>query len=82
MSQFQINLIINISIGILFIFGLCWFMFKRTNWFKEGGIAYEFLKERTQVNYVATIDVDKPSLRPFGDPVLFDNKIYVLIINY
>lgn len=46
MSQFQINLIINISIGILFIFGLCWFMFKRTNWFKEGGIAYEFLKER------------------------------------
>lgn len=39
---------------------------------------YEFLKERTQVNYVATIDGDKPSLRPFGDPVLFDNKIYVL----
>lgn len=39
---------------------------------------YEFLKERTQVNYVATIDGDRPSLRPFGDPVLFDNKIYVL----
>lgn len=39
---------------------------------------YEFLKERTQVNYVATIDGYKPSLRPFGDPVLFDNKIYVL----
>lgn len=39
---------------------------------------YEFLKERTQVNYVATINDDKPSLRPFGDPVLFDDKIYVL----
>ncbi len=39
---------------------------------------YEFLKEKTKVNYVATVDGDKPSLRPFGDPVLFDNKIYVL----
>ena len=39
---------------------------------------FKFLKERTQVNYVATIDGDKPSLRPFGDPVKFDNKIYVL----
>lgn len=39
---------------------------------------YEFLKEKTQVNYVATIDGDRPSCRPFGDPVLFDNKIYVL----
>lgn len=39
---------------------------------------YEFLKERTQVNYVATINGDKPSCRPFGDPVLFDNKIYAL----
>jgi len=39
---------------------------------------YEFLKEKTKVNYVATIDGDKPSNRPFGDPVLFDNKIYVL----
>lgn len=48
MSQFQINLIVNIAIGILFIFGLCWFMFKRTNWFKEGGIAYEFFKARRE----------------------------------
>lgn len=39
---------------------------------------FKFLKERTQVNYVATIDGDKPTLRPFGDPVKFDNKIYVL----
>lgn len=39
---------------------------------------FEFVKKRTQVNYVATINGDKPSLRPFGDPVLFDNKIYVL----
>lgn len=39
---------------------------------------YEFLKEKTKVNYVATIDGDRPSCRPFGDPVLFDGKIYVL----
>lgn len=39
---------------------------------------FEFLKKRTQVNYVSTINGDKPSCRPFGDPVLFDNKIYVL----
>ena len=39
---------------------------------------YEFLKVKTQVNYVATLDKDKPSLRPFGDPILFDNKIYVI----
>ena len=39
---------------------------------------YEFLKIRTQVNYVSTINGNKPSCRPFGDPVLFDNKIYVL----
>ena len=39
---------------------------------------FEFLKIRTKVNYLATINGDKPSNRPFGDPVLFDNKIYVL----
>jgi len=39
---------------------------------------YLFLKEKTKVNYVATIDGNKPSNRPFGDPVLFDNKIYIL----
>lgn len=39
---------------------------------------YKFLKENTQVNYVATINGDKPSCRPFGDPILFDNKIYVI----
>ena len=39
---------------------------------------YKFLKENTKVNYVSTINGDKPSCRPFGDPVLFDNKIYVL----
>lgn len=48
MNQFQINLIINVIIGIVFVCGLCWFMFKRTNWFKEGGIAYEFLKARKE----------------------------------
>lgn len=39
---------------------------------------FKFLKERTKVNFVATINGDKPSCRPFGDPVLFQNKIYVL----
>lgn len=39
---------------------------------------YKFLKENTQVNYVSTINEGKPSCRPFGDPVLFDNKIYVI----
>lgn len=39
---------------------------------------YKFLKENTKVNFVSTINVDKPSCRPFGDPILFDNKIYVI----
>ena len=39
---------------------------------------FYFLKERTKVNFVATINENKPSNRPFGDPVLFDNRIYVL----
>lgn len=39
---------------------------------------YEFLTVNTNVNYVATINGDKPSCRPFGDPFLYDGKIYVL----
>lgn len=39
---------------------------------------FDFLKKRTQVNYVATINGNVPSCRPFGDPVLFNNKIYIL----
>lgn len=39
---------------------------------------YQFLKENTQVNYLATINGDVPSNRPFGDPILFDNKIYII----
>lgn len=39
---------------------------------------YDFLKVRTQINYVATVDGDLPSNRPFGDPILFNNKIYVI----
>ena len=39
---------------------------------------YKFLKEDTKVNYVATINGDSPSLRPFGDPYEYDGKIYVL----
>ena len=36
---------------------------------------FEFLKEKTQVNFVSTIDGNSPSCRLFGDSVLFDNKI-------
>lgn len=39
---------------------------------------FEFLKVRTQVNYVSTINGDKPSCRPFGDPILFNGKIYII----
>ena len=39
---------------------------------------FQFLKINTQVNYLTTINGDKPSCRPFGDPVLFENKIYIL----
>lgn len=39
---------------------------------------YEFLKVRTNVNYVSTINEGKPSCRPFGDPILFQDKIYVI----
>lgn len=39
---------------------------------------YKFLKERTKVNFLSTINNGKPSSRPFGDPILFDNKIYVI----
>lgn len=39
---------------------------------------FDFLKNRTKVNYLATLDGDKPSCRPFGDPVLHDGKIYAL----
>ncbi len=56
MSQFQINLIINISIGIIFIFGLFWFMFKRTNWFRPGGVAYEFFKARKEAKNASKSD--------------------------
>lgn len=39
---------------------------------------FKFLKENTQVNYVSTINDGKPSCRPFGDPIMFDGKIYVV----
>ena len=39
---------------------------------------FKFLKENTQVNFVSSINGDKPSCRPFGDPIMVDNKIYVI----
>ena len=38
---------------------------------------YDFLV-KTEVNYVSTIDGDKPSCRPFGVPIIYDDKIYIL----
>ena len=39
---------------------------------------FDFLKNRTQVQFVATINGDRPSLRPFGSIMKFDDKIYVM----
>ncbi len=39
---------------------------------------YKFLKENTQVNYLSTINEGKPSCRPFGNPIMVDDKIYVI----
>ncbi len=39
---------------------------------------FKFLKENTQVNFISTIDGNKPSCRPFGDPIMVGNKIYVI----
>ena len=38
---------------------------------------YVFLV-KTEVNYLSTIDGDKPSCRPFGAPIIYDDKIYIL----
>ena len=38
---------------------------------------YDFLV-KTEVNYLSTIDGDKPSCRPFGAPIIYDDKIYIL----
>ena len=39
---------------------------------------FDFLKNKTKINFVATVNGNSPSNRPFGDPVIFDNKIYIL----
>ena len=39
---------------------------------------FKFLKENTKVNFLTTTNGDKPSCRPFGDPILYDGKIYVI----
>lgn len=39
---------------------------------------FKFLKENTRVNFVSTINDGKPSCRPFGDPIMVNNKIYVI----
>ena len=37
---------------------------------------YEFLKE-CEVYYLATIDGDKPKVRPFGTIEIFENRLYI-----
>jgi uncharacterized pyridoxamine 5'-phosphate oxidase family protein len=39
---------------------------------------FDFLKNRTKVNFVATINEDKPSCRPFGDPILYNGNMYAM----
>lgn len=39
--------------------------------------AYEFLK-KAEVFYIATIDENRPSCRPFGVTVMYQDKIYML----
>lgn len=39
---------------------------------------FDFLKNRTKVNFVSTINDGKPSCRPFGDPILFDGNMYAM----
>lgn len=42
---------------------------------------YEYLK-KTKVNFLATVAEEGVSCQPFGDPVKFDNKIYILTMGY
>lgn len=44
---------------------------------------FDFLKNRAKVNgepvnYVSTLDKSLPTCRPFGDPVLYGEKIYAM----
>lgn len=48
---------------------------------------FDFLKHRARVNgepvnFVSTLDNGLPACRPFGDPVLFDGKIYALTMKH
>ena len=39
---------------------------------------FDFLKNKVNATFVATINGDKPSCRPFGNPVLFEGKMYYM----
>ena len=39
---------------------------------------FDFLKNRVEYYFLATIDGDKPSCRPFGATIVFDGKIYMM----
>ncbi len=48
---------------------------------------FGFLKNRAvvngnPVNFVATVAGDKPSCRPFGDPIMYNNKIYAMTLKH
>ena len=37
---------------------------------------YEFLK-KCETYYIATVDGDKPRVRPFGTALIFENRLYI-----
>jgi len=48
---------------------------------------FDFLKHKAKVNgepvnFLSTVDKGLPSCRPFGDPVLYDGKIYVITMKH
>jgi len=48
---------------------------------------FDFLKHKAKVggepvNFVSTVANGLPSCRPFGDPVLYDGKVYVLTMKH
>ncbi len=48
---------------------------------------FDFLKNRAvvngnPVNFVATVAGNEPSCRPFGDPIMYDGKIYAMTLKH
>lgn len=48
---------------------------------------FDFLKNRAvvngnPVNFVATVAGGRPSCRPFGDPIMYDGRIYAMTLKH